>query len=309
MKKNKLLIFGLLAFAFILRFIPLMRSRELMTLENFITNLLAIFVGIPALLLIYLIAKEASKSKRAALFSLTLATVIPFYSWVISNALSSAIGIFFFFLIVYLLPKLKEKRTYLILIGLLLLYTLFNPSSWIMIPLFIIYYILIRVEHLKKDKIEDYFLYICTIGLVLLTLALSYSGSILHIFRTEFLKFLHLSYSLSSINKFNLNDLFYLIGPLPVLFGMVGAYLAMKKDDRIALLLFSAIGSSFIVTLLLGSIFAYVLFSLSMACLASFAYLFIKERLEQSKLARFTNGILMIIIILILIFGIDRWIL
>ncbi|UCD03994.1 MAG: glycosyltransferase family 39 protein [Candidatus Woesearchaeota archaeon] len=308
-KKNRILVFGLLAFASILRFIPLYRSRGLMNLENFISNLLAIVMGIPILILIYLIAKKASKNEKAALFSLALASVIPFYSWIISNALSSAIGIFFFFLIVYLLPRLKEKKVYLILIGLLLLYTLFNPCSWIMIPLLIIYYILIRVEHLKKDKIEDYFLYIATIGLVLLTLALSYSGSILYVFRTEFLKFLHLSYSLGAINKFNLDDLFYLIGPLPVLFGLIGAYLAMKKNDRIALLLFSAIGSSFIVTLYLGSIFAYVIFSLSMACLASFAYLFIKDRLEQSRLTKFTNSILIVIVLLILIFGINRWIL
>lgn len=298
--KNKIIPICLISFGILIRIIILTNNFSNMALEESFLSFLAILIKIPIFIFIYIIAKEISKSKEAALFSLILSIFLPFHIWGPLTEFSNSISVLFLISIIFFVPRIKSKY-YLLTVSLPFLYVLFSISGWIILPIIIFYYILIRLEHLKKDVIENYFFFISITGLFLLIFAFTYSGSVAYLFRITFWEILRIPSSGIYMNTFNLDQLVNFIGLLPVVFGLIGAYVALKKGNRLSLFTFSVIGCSFLSGIIIGGFFSYLYFMISTCCLSSLGYLKLKKSLNLSIFSEFSKTILFIMSILILL--------
>jgi len=299
---------GLLIFAFLIRVFPLLRSQGLVSLKVFLACFGAIFVGLATILLVYRIALRINGSPEASLFCAALAAIIPLYSWrLTSDALVSAVATLLFFLILYLFISFKEVKGWQALLALPVFYAVIHPSAWILAPIFLIYIILLKLEHKELSLSEKYFIPVAATIVLLICILVSVPSSISQVIHSAFLHILGISYTVAQAENFTLTEALSLVGALPVLFGMVGAWCTVKQARKAGLLLLSVVAATFILSLIAAKIYGYIFFGVGLSCLAGCCYLGIKGRIRSSRLARFEHVISYLLFLLVLASGILHW--
>ncbi len=208
---------------------------------------------IPALLssliviIVYLISKKISENDIAALFAALFAAFIPIEIKTTINQISVySLVIPIILLMILSILNLEKKKYFVLFIILSFLLPLIHPISILFLFSLIFYLILLNTESininkLKKEALSFSLFVIAIINFFLYKNALLRYGTNLiwqnipsNLFSTYF-------------QTFNILEALYLIGVLPLIFGVIGIYFGLfkKKESNIILL------SSFILSTLL----------------------------------------------------------
>ena len=257
------------------------------------------------ILIIYLISKKISNNKDAALFAALISAFIPIELKTTVNQLSIySLAIPFILLMILALLNLDNKKYFILFIILSFILPLIHPISFLFMFSLLFYLILINTESIainkqKKEAIMFSFFLILIINFFLYkTALLKYGTNII---------WQNVPSTLFNIyfKNFNLIEILYLVGIVPLILGVIGIYTGLfKKKDESIILLTSFILSALLlmslklITLQLGLLFiSFPLLMASSKSLSNFYYYFSITKFFWFK--KYFNFILFILILVL----------
>jgi hypothetical protein len=263
--------------------------------------LFALFIFI-----VYFICKEITKDERAALISALISGFIPLVMSETLNQISIYSLVFpVMFLMFYFLLKLKDRKylTYFILLSFMLPFI--HASSFIFVFSVLIYLLLSFVEDfdvskLKKETILFSCFLILLINFIIFKKAFAEYG--LMVFLQNIPEQLFNNY----FRNVNILESLYYVG-IPLAVGSFGIYYGIFKENQKSIFLFSSIALTCFILLAfklidfnIGLMFVGVNFSI----LGSIAIKRFFDYIEITKLHKFKNYFLILILILVLFFSV-----
>ena len=243
--------------------------------------------------IVYLIAKEITKSKGAALLSSFISGFIPiFFAETVNSVSVFSLVIPLMFFLIYLLIKINNDKKYIgyFIVSIFVL-ALMHSSAILLIIGLLLYLLLIRLEHLKQRRAELELIVFSTILVLWLNFITYKNAFLVHgqfvIWQNIPKELLGHYFSQLSI----LNALFY-IGIIPLVSGiyLIYKYIFKKKNRKIYLLMGFALSGLFLlwfklIPLKTGLIFFGIIFVLLFSKFYSDSLLFInKTRFSRYKI-------------------------
>ena len=271
-------------------------------ITDFSTNLAATIVGLSIIPMVYKIAKKATGSTNAGLFSAALSIAIPLYNWRTVGHLSHTLAIGFFFLTILLFAHLKEIGDWKKIIVVPLIFAFTHIYSILLIPVFGLYFLFSKLESKKLNKNEIIFAGLSSLFIVLIFLFFTATPAFFAIVK----QYAGTHYYTLTTENFTLIKAFALAGMIPIYLGFMGTYFGLKIKKKVALLILSIISVSFLAMIFNASAFALGLpyFTVSLATMAGFVYSEFERGIETSKFKKFNKQIAFIIFIIVILFGI-----
>jgi len=265
---------------------------------------------IPALLssliviIIYLICKKITNNSTASLFAALLSAFIPIEIRTTLNQISVySLLIPIILLIILALLNLDNKRYLILFITLSFLLPLIHPISFLFAISLLFYLILINTENIfvnkaKKEIITFAFFVILIINFFLYRDALIRYGT--NIIWQNIPSSLFANY----FQTFNILEVLYLIGVIPLILGVTGVYTGLfkKKDENILLLISLILSSLLLISLKLISLQVGVLFiSLPLLIASSKSLNSIYTYFNITKFAKYKKHFNLILFLLIIL--------
>ncbi|MBU4283907.1 MAG: glycosyltransferase family 39 protein [Nanoarchaeota archaeon] len=259
---------------------------------NLVCKLLPNIFASSLIFIVYLIAREITKSKGAALFSSFISGFIPiFFAETVNSVSVFSLVIPIMFFLIYSLIKINKHEKYIgYFIVSIIIIALMHPSAFLLIIALLLYLLFIRLEHLKQRRAELELIIFSTILVIWLNFVIYKNAFLVH---GQFVIWQNIPKELlgqyfSQLNI--LNALFY-IGIIPLVSGIyiIYKYIFKKKNRRIYLLMGFALSTLFLLWLRLiqlkvGLVFFGVILVLLFSKFYSDFILFIdKTRLSRYK--------------------------
>ncbi|MBU1205089.1 MAG: glycosyltransferase family 39 protein [Nanoarchaeota archaeon] len=259
---------------------------------NLVCKLLPNIFASSLIFIVYLIAREITKSKGAALFSSFISGFIPiFFAETVNSVSVFSLVIPIMFFLIYSLIKINKHEKYIgYFIVSIIIIALMHPSAFLLIIALLLYLLFIRLEHLKQRRAELELIIFSTILVIWLNFVIYKNAFLVH---GQFVIWQNIPKELlgqyfSQLNI--LNALFY-IGIIPIVSGIyiIYKYIFKKKNRRIYLLMGFALSTLFLLWLRLiqlkvGLVFFGVILVLLFSKFYSDFILFIdKTRLSRYK--------------------------
>ena len=261
---------------------------------------LALLLGLIIIVLVYALTKELTDNNIAALFASSLAMFIPLYSWKTVNFLNHTFAVILLLLTFLALMYVKETRYWRTLTVIPLILSLVHVYSLIFLPIILLYFLLTKLEKKEVSKREYIFAGVSAMFIIGIFIFLTSTPNLL-IMTQEYVKVGY--YSLAAEN-FSITKAFLIAGLLPVYLGAIGAYYAIPKKKKMALLMISACGI-FLAAMLFNVIpitigFPYL--GLMLACFAGEVFVRFEKTILTSrikeKLSSLTFALFVIIFVL-----------
>jgi hypothetical protein len=301
-KQEKIAVSALIIIAILLR-IQYYFSANPPNLPLFV---LAKTIELGIILTAYAIAKKITKNPLAALFTLALAVSLPIYTWKLVAQINHTLAVFFFTLTLYILISLKKPESWRSALIVPFIFSLIHVYSLILLPIFLLFFILAKIEGKTLSKREKYFMIFSS--LLILAVLIAYTATPATILVVS--QYLKTKYYTTEAENFTLIKALAFAGLLPIYFGIYGAYEGIKRKRKSILLLISAAGILPVVMAFNIVPFAigipYLTFPLA-AC-AAFAFEEIHRNLKISKFKNKEAAVLYLIFTLVLVFNILHWI-
>jgi len=274
---------------------------------NVASNVASIIAGLFIIPMVYKIAKEATDSVEAGLFSAALSIAIPLFDWRTVGHLQHTIAIGLFFLTLLLFVLLKQIGDWKKIIVVPLIFAFVHVYSVILIPLFGLYFLFAKLEDKKPGKNELIFAGISSLFIFLIFVFFTASPAFFAIAQ----QYIGTHYFTIAAENFTLVKAFALVGMIPIYIGFLGAYFGLKMKKKIALLTLSTICVFFVAMAVnvLAVVLGLPYFTIALAIMGSFAYKELKRGLEISRLKKFEKQIAIIVFTLVILFGILHWML
>ncbi len=251
----------------------------------------------------FLIAKEITSNKKAALLTALLTAFIPVYITQTLNQLSIySLIIPLSFLMFYSLIKIKEKKYLIYFILFSFILPLTHPTAILITVSFIFYMILLNIESIKLDKLRKESI----LFFIFLTLLIN-----LIIYKNEFLSLgINIIYQnipsqilTNYFKDINVLDAINQLSAIPLIFGISGILFGTikRKNHHIFLL------SGLILTIFILLLFRLIEFSpaliflgISLAIISSLSFENFFKFISKTKIAPKENLVYFILIILII---------
>lgn len=256
--------------------------------------------------IVYLIAKEITKSKGAALFSSFISGFIPiFFAETVNSVSVFSLVIPLMFFLIYLLIKVNNNKKYIgYFIASIFVLALMHSSAILLIIGLLLYLLLIRMEHLKQRRSELELIIFSTILVIWLNFIIYKNAFLVHgsslVWQNIPKELLGQYFSQLNI----LNALFY-IGIIPLVSGIyiIYKYIFKKKNRKIYLLTGFALSGLFLlwfklIPLKTGLIFFGIIFVLLFSKFYSDFVLFI----DKTKFSKY-KMVFIAVIFLVFIFN------
>ena len=248
---------------------------------NFSTNLASIVAGLFIIPLVYKIAKRATDSTEAGLFSAALSIAIPLYSRKTVGQLSHTLAIGFFFLTILLFIHLKEIGDWKKIIVVPLIFAFINIYSMLLIPVFGLYFLFSKLEDKKPSRNEIMFASISSLFIFLIFLFFTASPAFFALIQ----QYASTHYYTITAENFTLIKAFALAGMIPIYVGFLGTYFGLKTKKKISLLIISTLCVFFLAIISngLAIVLGLPYFTISLAIMSSFAYKELENNINTSK--------------------------
>jgi len=260
---------------------------------NLVCKLLPNIFASCLIFIIYLIAKEITKSQGAALFSSFISGFIPiFFAETLNSVSVFSLVIPVMFFLIYSLIKINKDEKYIsYFIVSIIIIALMHASAFLLIMAFLLYVLFIKIEHLKQRRSELELIIFSTILVIWLNFVIYKNAFLIHgqfvIWQNIPRGLLGQYFSQLSI----LNALFY-IGIIPLVSGIyvIYKYTFKKKNRKIYLLMGFVLSGLFLlwfklIPLKTGLIFFGVIFVLLFSKFYSDSILFIdKTKFSKYKI-------------------------
>ncbi len=272
---------------------------------NLVCKLLPNIFASCLIFIIYLIAKEITKSQGAALFSSFISGFIPIFFAETVNSVSvfSLVIPLMFFLIYFLIKVNKDEKFINHFVVSIMIIALMHASAFLLIMAFLLYVLFIKIERLKQSRSELELITFSTILVTWLNFIIYKNAFLVHgqfvIWQNIPKELLSQSFSQLSI----MNALFY-IGIIPIISGiyLIYKYIFKKKNRKIYLLMAFALSGLFLlwfklIPLKTGFIFFGVIFVLLFSKAYSDFLLFV-DKTKFSKYKRIFIAVIFLIFIL-----------
>lgn len=247
-------------------------------------------------LLGYSIAKEITNDETSSLFTSLLAGFIPIYSGILINQFTPyfiVLPLIAFLFFCFMKLEYEKYIIYFIAGGTIL--ALMHPSSFLLVFILLFYALIMNAEGIpiKKSKKE------IIIFIFFLVIFINFI-----IFRKVFLEYgLHSVYGNNpAIDNLNIFNSMYIVGLIPLIFGIIGLYQGFFKIRREFMILISSLILGVLILLLLRMInlnvgLLFLGFGLVIASSISIKYFF--AYIEKTKFNNFRNYMILSFVLLI----------
>lgn len=252
-----------------------------------VPNIFASFLVV----VIYLIAKEITKSRAAAIFSSAIAGFIPIFFSKTANSVSSSTLLFpIIFYALYCLLKINGDKKYTYhLIALTFLIPLIEPTAILFVLGLLIYLILAGVENLKQSRREIELIFFPAF-VILWIMFLIYKNA----FLAHGVSFIWQNTPTELLGSYFKNihilESVYLIGSIPFVFGIYVVYYYIFREKTRATYIFFGFALATGMSLWLRLIhldFGLMFLGILLAVLFAQFYLSFFIYLEKTKVSRF----------------------
>jgi hypothetical protein len=278
----------------------------LFTIFSFLPILLKI---IPALFLSsiiiisYFISKELTGDDKVSLIVSLLSSFIPIYSLMLINQISVYSLIFpLLALMILCFMKIGDKRFFNLFVILSFLLPIIHSSSFIFILVLLFYFLLmisenISISHKRAELIVFSFFLILLINLLFFKKAFFQYG----------FNFIYGSVPVALLKDylqtFNILEIFYYIGVLPLVFGIWGLYVGFKQKKE-SVLIVSSLILGILFMFLFGMIeinIGLLFLSFGLILLSSLGLKSLFDYLTKTKLSKFSRFFTFAFVILIIL--------
>lgn len=296
---------GLIVLALFLRMWSFVVDKPMQT--NFDLHIASTIVGLFIIPLVYKITKKITGSVNAGLFSAALAIAIPLYSWRVVGQLAHTISIGFFFLTILLFIHLKEIGDWKKIIIVPLIFAFIHIYSILLIPIFGLYFLLLKLEDKKASKNELIFAGVASLFIFLIFLFFTASPAWFAVIK----EYTSAHYYTIAAENFTLAKAFALAGMVPIYLGLLGTYFGLKLKKKVPLCIVSTICVFFAVMAfnVIAIILGLPYFTIALAIMAGFVYVELNKELEVSRIKKYIKQIMVLVFIIVIIMGIFQWIL
>jgi len=251
----------------------------------------------------YIIAKRITENEIASILAALCSGFIPIFVFkTLNNITPYSIVYPVIFLLIYSFYRIEERFYLIMFIALAFLLPLMHPIAFLVAFSLVIYSILCYVENIeengtKKDAVLLFILVTFLIGFLFYKKAFSVIGLSV-IWQNIPAKIL--SESFKGINVF---DMIINIGIVPLLFGVLGTYFAIKNKNKDVFLLISLCitGIILLITRLLDFSTGLVLLGITLSIIAAVGFDKFLKYITITKLSRHINTIKFSLIIFIII--------
>lgn len=235
--------------------------------------------------IVYLIAKEITNSKSAALFLSFISGFIPiFFAETVNSVSVYSLVIPLIFFLIYLLIMINKHEKYIsYFIVAIIITALMHPSSFLLIIALLLYVLFIWLEHLKQRRAELELIIFSTILVIWLNFIIYKNAFLIH---GQFVIWQNIPKLLLGqyFSQLSILSTLYYIGIIPLVLGIyiIYKYIFKKKNRKIYLLMGFAISTLFLlwlklIQLKIGLVFFGVILVLLFSKFYSDSLLFIKK--------------------------------
>ncbi len=207
---------------------------------NLVCKLLPNIFASCLIFIVYLIAKEITKSQGAALFSSFISGFIPiFFAETINSVSVFSLVIPLMFFLIYSLIKINKDEKYIgYFIVSIIIIALMHASAFLLIIALLLYILLIRLEHLKQRRSELELIVFSTILVIWLNFIIYKNAFLIH---GQFVIWQNIPKELLGqyFSQLSILSALYYIGIIPLFSGiyMIYKYTFKKKNRKIYLLM------------------------------------------------------------------------
>ncbi len=247
------------------------------------------------LIFIYLITKKITGDEQSALFSAFVGSFIPIFFVATLNTFSIISFVFpLFFFLVYLYLTIETHRSTILFMGLFFLLALTHALGVVFLVSWLIYLILLKVNDLAPSRAEIE-IGIFSLVLFLWTHLIIYKNAFLeHGFAVIWQNVPHSLFA-SAFKDLTLASALYLIGLIPLLYGVYAVFYHTFYNYQNKKILFLTAGTlaTFILLLLkfIKIEIGLIMLGTIMSILFSEFYLHIFEYLSTTRFAHYKKGI------------------
>jgi hypothetical protein len=280
----------------------------------YVTKILPNLFATALVIIMYLLVEQLTKNKQIAIFTACIAAFIPLYFVETVNAITPRVlSIPLSFLFLYFFQNLQKERGNTPCLILIIILILIDPSALLLLLGLVAYLFLMKINGLEPKKEEKEFIFFAVI-LALWFYLLVYKAALLK----HGIDILWQNIPPTLIDKYYYNitiiSAIYLIGFVPLLFGLAVAYYALfaktegveeshpfREQQRKAI--FPIIGVLLAVTILLwfkvieltiGLMYLAIL----LVVLSGFGYMVFQQYLERTKIRRWSNSIFILVFLI-----------
>lgn len=202
--------------------------------------------------IVYLIAKEITNSKSAALFSSFISGFIPiFFAETVNSVSVYSLVIPLIFFLIYLLIIINKNEKYIgYFIVAIIITALMHPSSFLLIIALLLYVLFIKLENLKQRRAELELIIFSTILVIWLNFIIYKNAFLIH---GQFMIWQNIPKLLLDqyFSQLSILSALYYIGIIPLISGIyiIYKYIFKKKNRKIYLLMGFAISTLFLLWL------------------------------------------------------------
>lgn len=273
---------------------------------NLVCKLLPNIFASCLIFIVYLIAKEITKSKGAALFSSFISGFIPiFFAETVNSVSVYSLVIPLIFFLIYLLIMINKDEKYIsYFVVSIIIIALMHASAFLLIIALFLYVLFIRLEHLKQRRSELELIIFSTILVIWLNFIIYKNAFLIH---GQFVIWQNIPKDLLGqyFSQLNILNALYYIGIIPLFSGayIIYKYIFKKKNRKIYLLIGFALSTLFLLWLKLiplktGLVFFGVILVLLFSKFYSDSLLFI----DKTRFSRYKT-IFIILIFLVFMFN------
>jgi len=240
---------------------------------------------------VYLIAKEITNSKGAALFSSFISGFIPiFFAETVNSVSVYSLVIPLMFFLIYCLIKINKDEKYIgYFVVLIIILALMHASSFLLIIALLLYVLFTKLEHLKQRRAELELIIFSIIFVIWLNFIIYKNAFLVH---GQFVIWQNIPKVLLGqyFSQLNILNALYYIGIIPLVSGIyiIYKYIFKKKNRKIYFLMGFALSTLFLlwlklIQLKIGLVFFGVILVLLFSKFYSDSLLFI----EKTKLSSY----------------------
>ncbi len=259
-------------------------------------------------IIVYAISKKISNNETAALFSAFISAFVPIEIKTTLNQVSTyTLVIPIILLMLLCLLNLENKKYFTLFIVLSFIFPLVHPISLLFVISLLFYLILLNTENIQINKFKQEVI-LFSFFIVLLINFFLYKNALLRYGTIIFWQNIPSSLFSSYFGGINILETLYLIGIIPLTFGVIGIYVGLfrKKDDHMVLIASFVLSALLLMSLKLINLqTGILLISLPLLIASSKSLSSLYNYFSLTKFVKFKKyfNILFIIIILLLSFA------